>query len=121
MGRQLGIQICCLEEPPDLSRIRHPRGIPEPDLLAPRLHQPPRDPQHPLLRNLALVGAAERDRDNALATEAFLARACEDPLEPGERLLHRSVDVLLVWCFGSREKDVDLLEAGALLEGVVES
>ena len=79
-----------------------------------------RDREHPLRGHLALVGAAERHRDHALAAQPLLARACDDPLQPGQRLLDRAVHVLLVVRLRGREEEVDLLEVLAQLQRVVE-
>ena len=51
-------------------------------LLAASVDERLRDPEHPLLRHLALIGAAERHRDHALAAEALLARAAQHAPRP---------------------------------------
>src|SRR5262249_35602153 len=57
------------EELADLGRVRHPGRVAEADLLAAGGGEALSDPEHALGRNLALVGAAERDRDHALAAQ----------------------------------------------------
>ena len=108
------------EEVADLRRVGHPGGVAEADLLGAGGLQPAGDLEHPLGRDVALVGAAEGDRDHALAAQALAAGAGEHGLEPGQRLLDRAVDVLAVVGLGGAEEDVDLVEALALAERVLE-
>ena len=93
-----------------LTRVGHPRGVAEADLLRARLVQTLRDLEHALGRDVALVGAAERRRDHALAAQPRLARARQHDLQPGERLLDRAVDVLAVVRLRGGQEHVDLVE-----------
>ena len=100
--------------PRTCGRVGHAGRVAEADLLRARVDQPARDREHPLRRHVALVGAAEGDRDHALAAQALgLARAAEHALEPGQRLLDRAVHVRAVVRLGRRQEDVDLVEAVA--------
>jgi hypothetical protein len=73
--RELGTEVEAVEEALHLRRVRHAGGVPEGDLLTAGVDQAARYLEHALARHLALVGAAECDRDHALAAEALLACA----------------------------------------------
>src|SRR5215218_920107 len=83
--------------------------------------QPLGDRQHALGIDLALVGTAERDRDDRLAAQALAERAGDDLLEPGQRLLYRAVDVRAAVALRRGQEEVDLAERLAQLERVVEA
>ena len=102
------------EELAHLARVRHPGGVAEGDLLAAGGGQPLGDLEHPLDRDLALVGTAEAGRDHALAAQPLGQRALDHPLEPGQRLVDRAVDVLAVVGLRGGEEEVDLVEAVAV-------
>ena len=108
----------------ELAHLRRGFAIPvvspKPISAAPGLGQPPRDREHPLGRHVPLVGAAERRRDHALAAQPLGPRASERPLEPGQRLLDRPADVLLVVGLRGRQEAVDLLKARAVRERPLE-
>ena len=76
--------------------------------------------KHPLRLDLALVGAAERRRDHALAAQPLGARAAEHALQPGQRLLDRAVDVVAVVALRRARKHVDLVEALARAQRVLQ-
>ena len=61
----------CSKNDAHLDRVRHAGRVAEGDLLATRRREPARDAENALLGHLALVGAAERDRDHALAAKAL--------------------------------------------------
>ena len=63
------------EELAHLRRVGHAGGVAEADLLGPGGAQAAGDLEHPLGRHVALVGAAEGDRDHALAAQALAAGA----------------------------------------------
>ena len=85
------------EELAHLARVGHAGRVAEADLLArPRRRSRAAMLEHPLGRHVALVGAAEDDRDHALAAQPRLARAAETRSQPGQRLRDRAVDVLAV-------------------------
>ena len=96
------------------ARVGHAGRVAEADLLRAGVAQPARDREHALGRHVALVGAAEGDRDHALAAQPPAPRAAEHALEPGQRLLDRAVDVVAVVRLGGRQEHVDLVEAVAL-------
>ena len=104
----------------DLRGVGHPGRVAEPDLLRPGLDQPPRDREHALLGHVALVRAAEGDGDDALAAQPLLPGAAQHALEPAQRLLDRAVDVLAVVRLRGGEEHVDLVEAVAVGERVLE-
>jgi hypothetical protein len=72
-------------------------------------------------RNVALVGAAEAGRYDALAAQARLAGGGDRSLQVLQGLGDRAVDVFLVVRLRGREEEVRLLEAIAQLESVLES
>ena len=103
------------EELADLDRVGHPGRVAEADLRRPGLDEPRGDHEHPLGGHVPLVGAAERGRDHALAAQPLRpARARTCAPRPGERLLDRAPDVLLVVGLRRRQEAVDLLEARAV-------
>jgi hypothetical protein len=117
---QLGPELQAVKEPLDLHWVRHPGRIPEGNLLAPGLHQLPRDQQHALARHLPLVGAPERHRDHALAAEPLVPRPVDHPLEARQRLLNRPVHVLPVVGLRGGQEEVDLVEGIPHFQRVVE-
>ena len=102
------------EEPVDLERVGHAGRVAEADLGAARCEQALGDAEDPLGRHLALVGAAEGGRDDALAAQALGDRGGDHPVELGERLVDRAVDVLPVVGLRRGEEDADLVEVLAL-------
>ena len=98
------------EELPHLPGVGHAGGVAEADLLGASVAQARGDLEHTLGRHAALVGAAERGRDHALATQPRCARAGEHDLQAGERLGDRAVDVLAVVGLRRRQEHVDLVE-----------
>src|SRR5205085_5472675 len=64
-----------LEEVAHLAGVRHPRRIPERNLLAAGVCEPFRDLEDPGGRNLPLVRAPEGDRDDSLAPQRFATGA----------------------------------------------
>ena len=92
------------EELAHLARVGHPGRVAEGDLLAAGAGEALGDLEHPLGRHLALVGAAERGRDHALAAKALGTGALDHPLEPGERLGDRAVDVRRLWVSEAERK-----------------
>src|SRR5687768_13872366 len=90
VGRQLGAAEALAsggEELPHLAWVRHAGRVAEGDLLAAGRGEALADLEDALGRHLALVGAAEGDRDHALAAQAVLARRRDRALEAVERLL----------------------------------
>ena len=71
-----------LKKPSHLRRVGHPGGVPEGDLLGAGVVQRGRDLEHPLGRDVALVGAPEGGRDDPLAAQARLAGAGRAPPAP---------------------------------------
>jgi hypothetical protein len=69
------------EELPHLAGVRHPRGVAEGHLRAAGCREALGDLEDARRGDLALVGAAERDRDDALAAQPFRLRGCDCPLE----------------------------------------
>ena len=67
----------CGEELAHLQRVGHAGGVAEADLLAAGGGQGAGDLKHALDRHVALVWAAERGRDHALAPQALLPGARE--------------------------------------------
>src|SRR5437762_747609 len=109
------------EELAYLPRVGHPRGVAERDLLATHLDQSLGDLQYVIGRNLALVWAAEDDRDHALAAKALAPRSHDGPPKVLEGFGDHAVLVALVVALRGREEDVDLVEAIPLLECAVQS
>src|SRR4051794_16599120 len=109
------------EEGSHLARVGHAGRVAEADLLRAGGDEALGDDEDALGRDLALVGAAEARADHALAAQARLAGARQHALQPGQRLLDRAVDVLAVVGLGAAQEDVDLLEAVAQLERVVQA
>ena len=109
-----------LEEPAHLHRVRHAGRVAERDLLAPGVREPPRDPEHALERHVALVGAAERHRDHALAAQPRFACPRDHPLQPRQRLLDRAVHVLRVVRLARRQEQVHLVELEVARERALE-
>src|SRR4051794_5123598 len=109
------------EELAHLARVGHAGGVAEADLLRAGGDEPLRDGEDALARDVALVGVAEAHADDALAAQPRLAGAGQHPLQPGQRLLDRAVDVLAVVGLARAEEDVDLVEVLAQLQGVVEA
>jgi hypothetical protein len=74
------------EELPHLARVRHPGRVAKRDLIAARIGQTLGDLEHAARRDLALVGTAEDDRDDALAPKALLRGPADGPPQPLERV-----------------------------------
>src|SRR5439155_27236253 len=102
------------EELANLAGVRHPRRIPEGDLLAAGLAEALGDLEHSLGGHLALIGAAEGDRDHPLAAKPILPGDGDRAPDALERRRDRAVDVLAVVGLGRRQEQVHLVEAVAL-------
>ena len=110
------------EELAHLARVGHAGRVAEADLLRRRRRAAGAAiVEHALGRHVALVGAAEatsRSRPRSAAPPR--ARAAEHPLQPGQRLLDRAVDVLAVVGLAAPRKQLTSLEALAQRERVVQ-
>src|SRR5437764_3124465 len=109
------------EELAHLAGIGHAGGIAEADLLRTGADEAARDREDALGRHVALVGAAKADADHALAAQPGVAGAREDALQALQRLLDRAVDVLAVVRVAGAQEDVDLVDALAQPERILEA